>query len=66
MIRPADEPIASEIVPDWKSSLTEALTERLELRKQKWNIKSLELQLKAARSLTKPRLDFISRYQIFR
>jgi len=64
MIRPSDEPIATEIVPDWKSSLTEALTERLELRKQKWNIKSLELQLKAAKSLTKPRLDFISRYQV--
>lgn len=64
VIRPSDEPITAEYVPDWEISLSEALTYRVELRKQKWNIKSLELQLQAARSLTRPRLDFIAGYQV--
>ncbi|GAB4146577.1 MAG: hypothetical protein Tsb009_19340 [Planctomycetaceae bacterium] len=60
ILRPSDEPAKSELVPDWRIALTEALTRRVELRRQKWNIKSLELQKKAAESLTKPRLDFVS------
>jgi len=64
IIRPATEPVTAEFNPDWRTCLVEALTRRVELRRQKWNIKSLELQLKAARSLTYPRLDFVSRYQI--
>lgn len=64
VIRPSDEPITAEYLPDWEISLSDALTRRVELRKQKWNIKSLELQLKAARSLTRPRLDFVADYRI--
>ncbi len=64
VIRPLDEPVTVEYLPDWQVSLAEALTQRVELRKQKWGIKSLELQLKAARSLTKPRLDFVGNYQV--
>lgn len=61
IIRPADEPTTAEFLPNWRTSLVEALTRRVELRKQKWNIKSLEFQLEAAKSLTNPRLDFVSR-----
>ena len=64
IIRPADKPTTAEFLPNWRASLVEALTRRVELRKQKWNIKSLEFQLEAAKSLTNPRLDFVSRYQI--
>lgn len=64
VLRPIDEPVSAELVPDWYASMTEALTHRVELRRQKWNIKSLELQLRAANSLTRPRLDFISSYQV--
>ncbi|MGE3315323.1 MAG: TolC family protein [Planctomycetaceae bacterium] len=64
VIRPFDEPAAGQFVPDWNSSLAEALAGRVELRKQKWAIKSLELQLQAARSLTNPRLDFVSAYRV--
>ncbi len=64
IIRPANEPITAEIVPDWYISLSEALTNRVELRRQKWSIKSLQLQLTAANSLTRPRLDFIARYRV--
>lgn len=64
IIRPANEPTSGELVPDWRLSLTNALTRRVELRAQKWNIKSLELQLKAAESLTNPRFDFATSYQV--
>lgn len=64
MMRPSDEPTTAAFSPSWETSLTEALTQRVELRKQKWNIKSLELQLCAAESLTNPRLDFVSGYQV--
>lgn len=64
IIRPSDEPTTAEFLPDWRASLVESLSRRIELRKQKWNIKSLEFQLEAAKSLTNPRLDFVSRYQI--
>jgi hypothetical protein len=49
--------------PDWRSCLTEALAGRVELRRQKWNIKSLDFQVRAAKSLTRPRFDFVSGYQ---
>ncbi len=64
MMRPTDEPTTAAFTPSWEASLTEALTQRVELRKQKWTIKSYELQLCAAESLTRPRLDFVSGYQI--
>ncbi len=64
VIRPIDEPVTAEVVPDWTASLTEAMNKRTELRRQKWTIKSLELQLAAAESLTRPRLDAIGGYQV--
>ena len=60
VLRPQDSPTLAQFVPDWRASLAEALTRRVELRQQKWSIKSLELQLTAAESLTRPRLDFVS------
>lgn len=64
VIRPSDDPVESQYIPDWNASLAEALAGRVELRRQKWGIKSLELQLQAARSLTHPRLDFVSGYRV--
>jgi len=63
-LRPLDEPVTAQLVPDWYTSLTESLTRRVELRTQKWNIKSMELQLDAARSLVRPQLNFVSGYQV--
>ena len=48
----------------WEASLQEAFAHRVELRRQKWEIKSLELQLKAANSLTRPRLDGVTQYRV--
>lgn len=64
IIRPADEPLTAKFIPDWYNSLTEGLTRRVELRTQKWQIKSLELQLRAAKSLVHPQLNFVSYYQV--
>lgn len=64
ILQPSDEPVTAEVVPDWYSAMMEALSCRVELRAQKWNIRSLELQLSAAESLTRPRLDFVASAQI--
>jgi len=64
IIRPSDEPLTARIDPDWASSVAEALTNRVELRRHKWNIKSLELQYQAASSLVRPRLDFVAGYSV--
>jgi outer membrane protein TolC len=64
IIRPSDEPLTNEFIPEWHASLAEGLTHRQELRRQKWNIKSLELQLCAAQSLTNPQFNFVSSYQL--
>ncbi len=64
VIRPADEPIAAKYEPDWGSAIADGVTRRVELRRQKWQIKSLELQLLAAENLVRPRLDFVGGYQV--
>lgn len=62
-IRPADHPVAAEISHDWCASLGAALARRPELRRQKWVVKSAELQLIAAENLVRPRLDFVASAQ---
>lgn len=64
ILQPSDEPVTAEVIPDWYSNLMESLTNRVELRAQKWNIRSLELQLVAAQSLTQPRLDAVASWQV--
>ncbi|RPI88802.1 MAG: TolC family protein [Planctomycetaceae bacterium] len=63
ILRPSDDPTITRFEPDWNLCLAEALTKREELRKQKWNVKSLELQLTAAESLANPSLNFVSNWQ---
>lgn len=64
LIRPKDDPLEAEFVINWESSLLEALSRRVELRRQKWQVKSLELQRLAAENVTNPRLDLVSSYQL--
>ena len=64
VIRPVDDPMTADFAPNWTQSLSDALALRPELRRQKWNIRSLDLQLRAAQNLNRPRLDFVSGYQI--
>lgn len=62
VLRPADEPIVAELYPDWQACLVDGLSQRVELRRQKWQIKSLQLQLDAARSLVRPSLNAVAGY----
>lgn len=64
IIRPIDEPVMAELLPDWDLTLADALERRVEIRKQKWNIKKFELQMRAAENLIQPRFDFVSSYNI--
>lgn len=64
ILRPSDDPSVTEYLPDWESSLREALSQRTELRLQKMRIKSLQLQLIAAKSLVRPTLNAVGSYDL--
>ncbi len=63
LIRPSDEPTTARVAFDWSGIHCEALTRRVEIRKQKWEIKRRELELIAARNYLLPRLDAVGRYR---
>ncbi len=63
LIRPAQEPMMARVVFDWNELLVEALTRRVELRRQKWKIKRGELELIASRNFLLPRVDAVGRYR---
>ena len=51
------------MVFDWDTSLAESLGRRVEIRRQKWQIKKREAELEANRNFLKPRLDVVGRYR---
>ncbi|MBA3484492.1 MAG: TolC family protein [Pirellulales bacterium] len=63
LIRPSDEPTTAQVHFDWSTVHAEALTRRVELRKQKWTLKRRELELIASKNLLLPRLDAVGRYR---
>jgi outer membrane protein TolC len=63
LIRPSDEPSTARVAFDWCGIHSEALTRRVEVRRQKWEIKRRELELIAARNFLLPRLDAVGRYR---
>jgi outer membrane protein TolC len=63
VIRPSDDPTTAEITFDWSEIHPEALARRVEIRKQKWEIKKRGLELIAARNHLLPRLDATGRYR---
>lgn len=63
LIRPADEPTTARVGFDWSGIHCEAITRRVEVRKEKWEIKRREVELIAARNLMLPRLDAVGRYR---
>lgn len=64
LIRPVESLLVDEYTPEWGQTLAAALTHRIELRRQKTAIENLTIQLRAARSLANPQVDFISSYNI--
>lgn len=63
IIKPMSNPLQAQVVYDWNSAVGDALTQRVEIRRQKWNIKRRELEFVAARMNRRPRLDAVSRYR---
>jgi outer membrane protein TolC len=63
LIRPSDEPTTARVAFDWGALHCEALTRRVEIRKEKWQIKKRELELVAARNYLLPRLDATGAYR---
>jgi hypothetical protein len=63
LIRPSDLPLQVDVVFDWTESLAAAMTRREELRRQRWQIESRELELVASRNFLKMRLDLVGRYR---
>ena len=63
ILRPADEPNIAPVSFDWETLTTRAFHSRPELRRQRWRIKQLELELVANRNLLLPQLDVVGRYR---
>ncbi len=65
LIRPKDEPTTAHVVFEWCDVHAEGLARSVELRKEKWHIKQLELELMASKNLLLPNLDFNGHYRFF-
>jgi outer membrane protein TolC len=63
LIRPADEPTTAPINFPWSEVHYEALARSVDLRRQRWKVKSREMELIAAKNFLLPRLDAVARYR---
>jgi outer membrane protein TolC len=63
LLKPVSQPMEGAVVYDWHSSVQDALTCRVEIRRQKWSVKRRELELIAARLNLRPTLDFVGQYR---
>lgn len=63
LIKPITMPMEGEVKYDWSQALGDALTKRVEIRRQKWSVKRRELELIAARLNKRPTLDFLAQYR---
>lgn len=61
---PVDQPQEARFMPNWEATLMDALSHRTEIRRQKWQVRSLQLQLRAAQNLNRPRLDLVTQYRV--
>lgn len=63
LLKPISDPMNGEVIVDWDSALADAMTKRVEIRRQKWNIKRRELEIIAAKLNRRPSLDFLAQYR---
>lgn len=59
LIKPTTNPLESKVTFDWNSVLSQALDRRVEIRRQRFQVKRRELELYAARLNKRPQLDFV-------
>lgn len=64
LILPIDDPPTANVVFDWPTVTTEALSRRGELRRQRLMVNRAELELTAARNFLLPQLDMFGRYRV--
>lgn len=62
LIQPITDPVKAPIVFDWDQAQLNATERRVEIRRQKWNVKQRELELCAAKQLNKWDLDLVGQY----
>lgn len=62
IIRPISEPSVAPVAFNWDQSQINALTRRVEIRRQKWTIRQRELEYIASKSLNKWRFDLVGQY----
>lgn len=63
LLKPTSDPMEGQVVFDWQSAMNDALAYRVEIRRQKWNLKRRELEMIAARLNRRPTLDFLAQYR---
>ncbi len=63
IIRPVDEPTIARVKFEWSDILTESLIRGDEIRRQKWLVKSREMELIAARNNLLPQVDVVALYR---
>ncbi|TWU10838.1 TolC family protein [Allorhodopirellula heiligendammensis] len=63
LLKPTTAPLDAKVVFDWQSALGQALVRRVEVRRQKYNVKRRELELVAARLNRRPQADFVGTYR---
>lgn len=63
IIRPTTEPVDAKVVFDWNAALSQSLERRVELRRQRMEVKRRELELYAARLNKRPQLDLVGLYR---
>jgi len=64
LIHPTTDPVDAKISFDWQSALSQALSRRVEIRRQRLNVKRREMELYAARLNKRPQLDFLGLYRV--
>jgi len=64
LIRPTTPPTDVRVVFDWDSALGQSLERRVEIRRQRFNVKRREMELIAARLNRRPQLDFLGTYRV--
>ncbi len=63
LIKPTTDPSSTKVVFDWESALGQSLGRRVEIRRQRFNVKRREMELTAARLNRRPRLDVVGQYR---
>ena len=63
IIKPTTDPLDSKVLFDWNSALSQALTRRVEIRRQRFQVKRREFELYASRLNKRPQFDFVGLYR---